>query len=257
MRLNARRRHLGAAVLIAGLLAIAYAPSQAADVPEDVLETLIKQDAAHIGKLLKEPRPEKKIVFIKSNAMMLAAYAQGQLGKGSGSDAKYAALRHNALKIAEAGAAKKIKDAIEPAKALTAAGGDTANIDTKPLKLHELHKFDLHELMAQYKKTAVGGLNIEEDIKNYAKKGGAKPLDAAAIAARTLTTAEFLDVMEPDEGFNPKKPKKIWEESNEKQKVAAKELLQVAKEPKADAKKLQAAFGKLDAACIMCHDTFK
>jgi Cytochrome C' len=255
MRSNARRIWLGAAVLMSGLFALAGATTLAADVPDDVLAGLIEQDARQINKLLGEPRPEKRIPFIKSSAMMLAAYAQDGMGKNSAQAAKYAALRQNALKVAEAAAAKKLKDAAEPAKALNLNGAGGG--DTKPLKLYELHKFDVNDLMAQYKKTAVGGLNIEQDIKDFSKKPGMKPADAILIAARVQFTSDFLENMQPDEGFNPKKPKPQWDEANKRTRTAAEELAEVAKAPKVDAAKLQKALSKLDAGCISCHDTFK
>jgi Cytochrome C' len=255
MRSNARRIWLGAAVLMSGLFALAGATTLAADVPDDVLAALIEQDAKQVQKLLSEPRPERKVPFIKSSAMMLAAYAQNQLGKDPAKDAKYAALRYNALKVVEAAAAKKFKDATEPAKALnlnaTGAG------DTKPLKLYDLHKFDINDLMFQFKKSSVGGLNGEQDIRDFSKKPGMKPSDAALLAWRVLIVSEFLENMQPDDGFNPKKPKSEWDQATKKTRAAAQELAEVAKAPKLDPKKLQSALSKLDAGCISCHDTFR
>ena len=190
---------------------------------------------------------------------MIAALAQLKItGKDPAADAKYATIRNNALKVAEAVKGKKFGDAVEPSKGLTSSVAPAAKPDTKPLPLHTLYNFDINELMAHYKKTDVGGLNVEADIKNYAKKGGATAPQSAHLAGRVLVTADLVDKMEPDGGFaGGKKTKAAWDDSNKKMRNAAKELAELAKAAKLDAKKLQTAFGKLDGACVSCHDVFK
>jgi hypothetical protein len=260
MRLNARRIWIGAVVIGAGLVALAAAPGEAADVPDDVLPILIDQDAKQVVKSLNDGKPDKKVIIqIKSSAMMIAAYAQSKItGSNPTEDAKYATLRKNALKVVEAAAAKKFKDAVEPSKLLSLNSPADPKADTKPLKLYEMHKFDINDLMAQYKKSAVGGQNVEADIKDFSKKGGAKPDQARQMAFRILTTAEMVDNMEPDGGFaGGKKTKEAWLGFNKKMKQTAEELAETAKAAKGDPKKLQMAFTKTDGACVACHDVFK
>jgi hypothetical protein len=254
MRLNPRRKLIGAAVVLCGLLAVGARSGAAADVSDDVLQALIEHDTKQVLDSLKGGKPEKRsIVQIKSSAMMLAAYAQAKM---AGKDDKAAALRANALKVAELVKGKKFAEAVEPAKAL-GTGKAAGATDAKALPLHQMHGFDVNELMAQYKKKDVGGLNVELDIKNYARKGGAKPEAAALIAGRVLVTADFVEKMEPDGGFaGGTKTQGAWDDFNKKMRAAAQELAATAK-AKADAKKLQASFNKLDAACVGCHDVFK
>jgi len=263
MRLNARRMTVGAAMLLAGLFALAAA-SEAADIPDDVVKSLVDQDAKHIENQLNMGKPKaKSLIPIKSSAMMIAAFAQSKItGKDPGNDTKYATLRDKALKLSEAMKMKKYDDALKIVKELSVDIKPDPTANTKAKELHTLFGFDMNELMGQYRKLdpkdGFGGLNIELDIKAFARQKLPKPEQAAAIASRVLLTSEFVEKMEPDAGFaGGKKTKEAWLKWNKEMNEAAKELAEMSKAPKVDGKKLQAAFGRLDSKCVGCHDIFK
>jgi hypothetical protein len=246
-----------------GMTISILAVSEAADLPPDVLTALIAQDVAQVNKSLEnlskseaaKKKDTKSPQQIQSSAMMLALYAQSKIsGKEMAVDAKYAGLRDQAVKVAEAVANKKVKDAEAAAKNLSLDAKTDGKASTSPLTLHELAKFDIDVLMAQYKKIESGGLGVEKDIKDGSKKLNANKDKAATIAARVWYTAEYLDKVEPSGGFSNAKPKATWTKTNSDMRKAAEELLTVAKE---GGKPLQAAFAKVDRACSACHNTFK
>ena len=127
--------------------------------------------------------------------------------------------------------------------------------DTKKLDLIAATGADIEELMYQFKKTTVGGLGTEEDIKANAKKATMKPDAIAALAQRTLIAADLCAVLKPSEDFSAAKPKKDWDQDIKDMKDAATALYTAAKGN--SVKTLQTAFNKLDATCVHCHDKFK
>jgi hypothetical protein len=250
---------VGLAVLLAGIVGFHSATTTAA--PEAVADAdfkyLVEQDAKHILTTLNNGMPPKKTAdrAIKSSALMLAAYAQSRMGKSAADDAKLATLRDAALKVAATGGKKKYADAVAPAKSIAFDMPAAGKVDAKVIDLIKTTEIDMEELMYQFKKTTVGGLGIEEEIKANSKKLVAKPEHAAAIARRTLIVADFCDTLEPAGGFSAAKPKKDWDTYNKETKVAATALGTAAKAN--NAKDMQAAFLKLDAACVNCHNKFK
>jgi hypothetical protein len=219
--------------------------------------TLVEQDVTNILTLLRDVKPKKTAGrAIKSNALMVAAFAQGQLGKNAADDAKWVALRDSALEVATTAGKKNFAAAVGPAKALNINIAPARNPNTKKLDLLAATGVDVEELMYQFKKTAVGGLGIEEQIKANAKTLTMKPEFASALAQRVLIVSEFCAALMPAGGFGPAKPRKIaWDGFNKDLKAAATGLTAAANAN--DAKVLQAAFVKLDTSCVSCHNTFK
>jgi len=257
MKLHARRILVGAIALFAGVVGVNVTSTTAAPdaVPDAEFKTLVEQDAKNINTMLNDGKPAKKTAdrSIKSSALMIAAYAQSRIGKG-GNDEAMAALRDSALKVAETGGKKKYAEAVAPSKALTA--NPTGKGDVKPVDLVKATGVDIEELMYQFKKTAVGGLGIEEQIKANSKKATVKPEEAAAIARRVLIVGDFCDVVEPNGGFGAgPKAKANWVKANKDMKDAAAALQTAAKS--SNAKDMQAAFLKIDGACVNCHNNFK
>jgi Cytochrome C' len=249
---------LGAAALAVGIVRLEMGAVEAADaVPDAEFKMLVDQDAKNIVTNLNNGKPAKKTAdrAIKSSALMIAAYAQGRMGKNPADDAKLATLRDTAIKVAKTGGAKKYADAVAPAKLLAADMAAAGKPDTKNVDLIAATGVDIEELMYQFKKIGVGGLGIEEDIKANAKKLTMKPDLAAALGQRTLVAADLCAVLQPSAGFNAAKPKKDWDQDIKDMKGAATALVGAAKAN--NTKDVQTAFNKLDASCVHCHDKFK
>ncbi len=247
---------LGAAVLAVGICCLETGAVDAADaVPDAEFKLLVDQDAKNILTNLNNGKPAKKTAdrAIKSSALMIAAYAQGRMGKNEADDVKLATLRDTAIKVAKTG--KNFGAAVAPAKMLAADMAAAGKPDTKKVDLIAATGADIEELMYQFKKTSVGGLGIEEEIKANAKKVTIKPQLAAAIAQRTLVAADLCAALKPSDDFSAAKPKKDWDQDIKDMKVAATALVDAAKAN--NAKNLQTAFNKLDASCVHCHDVFK
>ena len=265
MRCSARRLLVGAAVILTGIIGLNLTLTDAAPgnatVPESEFKPLVDQDIKNIeamivvGKKGGTANTKKAAYSIKSSAMMIAAYAQSRIGTKGADDAKLASLRDQAIKVAIA-AGKKQFPAVETAVATLKANPVIPNVNTKKIDLvKEVGEFDLEELMFQLKKTAIGGLGVEEEIKAQAKKPTITPAKAAELAQRLLTLSDYCEVIGINGGFNAAKPKKAWDEFNKDMKTAAQGV--IAASGKKDPAALKTAFDKLDRSCVACHDKFK
>ncbi len=260
MQLSASRLFVGALILLTGIVGVQLTTVDAADaVPEKEFKALTEQDIKNIQLLLNDGKPAKKTAdrSIKSSALMIAAYAQSRLGANAADDAKLATLRDTAIKVAMTGGKKKYMDAVASAKMLDPGMAAAGKPDTKKIDLIKATEVDMEELMYQFKKTAVGGLGIEEEIKASSKKAVATmtPEKALGIAQRIQIVGEFCDSLQPQGGFSAAKPKKDWDDYNKKMKDAATDLATAAKGN--NPKGLMAAFTKVDASCVACHNKFK
>ncbi len=249
-----RLKALGAA-LLASLVAVTA--SQAIEVKEDHFKALLEQDTNHLTKSLKDGTPDKKgIIQSKATALMIAQAAQDRItGSDKSADAQMATLRDNAVKVAEAVAAKKYKDAAEIAKLLSLKTPADKSAKTDAIEVHKKAKFDMIDLMSPLKKTTSGGLNVENDIKD----GSEKLKDVSKVpvlAARIIVLAELTEKMPTDTGAG-KKSEANWKKYAKMMKDAATETYEVSTVAKPDVKKVQAALGKINASCTECHNVFK
>lgn len=249
MRSSVRRVILGGLFLSGGIL-VASLSSLAAEVPVDALQSVLESDVKRVNELIEKynASPDKKSpIQIRSTTMMIAAYAQSKMVAEKDKAKEWAGLRDQALKVFETALpGKDLKKAMP------------LNLDKKGegkpelLKLHTAAKFDIYDLMAQFKKTEALGLNMEKDIKDGANKGA--KVDATGIGVRVAFVAEFLKDVEPDGGFEGgRRTKKEWSSSNDRMIAANKDLLAAGD----DASKIQAALKKIDGACTACHNVFK
>jgi hypothetical protein len=266
MRLSARRTLTGAAVLLAGIIVLnryaTGADDAGAPVPEGEFKALFEQDAKNLPDMIKmgqktgAANKSKASRAVKSDAMMIAFYANSRIGAKGGDDAKMAALRDAAIKLAAAGGKKKFDDAEKLAKdvTLSGTGGKGEAKQMTVAQLAAAADLDIEELMYQFKKTSVGGLGTEEEVNAAAKKAGTvTPAAAAAIAARVLVVADYSEHVTVK--FDAKKTPKDWTAFNKDMRIAAKDL-QTAAAGK-DNKKIQTAFDKLDRSCVACHEKMK
>jgi hypothetical protein len=217
--------------------------------PEGGAGLLIESDIAFLKKALSKEPEKRAVPTLKAAAMMIALNAQNNLDGKDGD--KMAAIRAQALTVAAELTAKNF-----PGAKAAVDGFDTAKGgDKKALKLHELHKFDLAELMSQFRAGKVGGRNLEADLKEQAKKVTDVKLVAEA-AARTAVIGQYSLDLPAEKAVGAKK--KMWDDlSKEMKKLGEEAAVEATKGAKADtaglAKKLQA----INANCTACHNEFR
>lgn len=251
-------RVMAGVVLIAGLAGI----GTAADVSDDEFKALLDADAKTITKAAdaatnatgaaKKTAEQRASHGIHSTALYVAAYANARVG---GKDAKAAAVRDQALKIAKAAAAKDFKAVADLAKDLAdpKAKADKADkIDVA--KAAGLKDGEIDLVMHHFKKPTVYGSGAEDDIKAFAKKAPLKPELAGAIAHRVLAMTEFSKTAAKGENA---KEKKDWADYNAKMETAALNLLKASQAKKPAPADLQKAFTAVLGGCTACHNVFK
>jgi hypothetical protein len=260
---------VGAAALLGGIVGLNQTNMEAADPPlTSEFKSLVEQDAKNALEMIDRINmqmtgtKERKITekraasSIPANAIMIAAYAQNRItGKNAAEDARMATLRDAALKVVRSAGAKQFAMAAADLQKLKADMPADANANPKIVNLAA--EIDTETLMHQFKKTATGGLGIEDEIKDLAdpmNKTPVNPAKAIALAERLLTVADMVDSLTPQGGFNAKKNKKAWDGFNKDMRTAAKNLITTANAKNPDWK---GAFAKLDASCVACHQIMK
>ena len=217
--------------------------------PDGSATQMIDSDIAFLKKgLAKEPE-KRAISTLKAAAMMIALNAQNNLDGKDGD--RMAAVRSQALVVAAAIAKKDYATA----KTAVDGFGSAKGGDKKPLKLAEMHKFDLSELMSQFRSGKVGGRNIEADLKEQAKKVTDTKL-VAELGGRVASVGQYTVDLPEEKAVGAKK--KVWDDlSKEMKKLGEDAAAEASKGAKADmvglAKKLQA----INANCNACHELFK
>ena len=245
------QRVLTAAVATAaGVLLIS--PTAAKDpLPDGTAAKVVAADIAYLTAGFEvKPTAKGTLAALKGAAMLLALSAQNGLDGKDGD--KMADVRAQALKVAEALAAKKTGDAATAAAGLAAAKGG----DKKPLKLHEQASFDLAELMSAYRSSKAGALNIEADLK--AAEKNIKDVAVVEVqTARVALIAQYSLEMPPS-GAETGAKRKQWDDlAKESMKLGLEASAEAAKGGKADTAKLKKAVGAVLLNCASCHKTFR
>jgi len=217
--------------------------------PDGAASQLIDSDIAFLKKGLSKEPEKRAVPTLKAAAMMIALNAQNNT---DGKDAdKMAAVRAQALIVAAAITKKDYAGAKTAVEGFdTAKGGDK-----NAMKLAEMHKFDLAELMSQFRAGKVGGRNIEADLKEQAKKVTDTKL-ATELGSRVAVIAQYtLDL--PDEKAVGAK-KKMWDDlSKEMKKLGEDAAAEAAKGAKADMAGLAKKLAAINANCTACHNEFR
>jgi hypothetical protein len=246
-----------AAAVTATLGVLLATPTTAKDpLPDGTAAKVLAADIAYLNAGFAElpsvdaEKLPGRLDRLKSGSMLIALNAQNGL---DGKDAdKMAATRAQALKVAEALAAKKTADATAAAAGLaTAKGGDK-----KVLKLHEQAKFDLTELMSAYGAAVAGGMNIQNDLKAAEKS----IKDVALIevqAARVALIAQYSIDLPAGSAEGAAKRKQWNDLSKESLKLGLETAAEAAKGDKADQAKLKKMVGAINLNCKMCHEKFR
>lgn len=251
---------LGAALLTSGLLALAGLDSRADDaqggyklvVPAGVVTELIKDDTKVVTDALKTDKPAgKDQKRAKVSAMLLAIYAEAN-GKDTG-------LHAQALKVIDA---LNKEDGVAEAKAaaakLASPGTDSAKGDPLKAVWDESQKdYDKDLVMQLFKGTRAGGLGYEKMIKELSEKTpSAKDMAAVAtLAAKTAMLTQAIERVGPSKSGGGQKTPENWRKfAGDLQKAAIETANDASKKNAAGVK---AGLGRMDKACVNCHEVFK
>ena len=219
---------------------------KAADAEMAFLKTRTAELAAKAAGGMKAPDGQVKPAV--GAAMMLAVYAD-VLGD--------AALKGDAIKLAEALIKKDFKAAAEGAKKLSAKPGAGKPGGEMP----KVAKYELTEMMSPFRGKSVGGMNIDRDIKDMIKKEGATKIDPAAVeilAVRSAVINEFAIHAPNDKASVKAESKAQWEKWSKDSVEVSKQLAtEAAKGKGADEKKLKTLLSNLNARCTDCHNKFR
>lgn len=259
MRFSTRRLMVGAAALMAGIIAITSqsTPLVAAD-SEDTIKALVEQDIKNIQDIVKTGKFTKaEVKGLRSATLMIAYMAQNQMAANATDAAKFATLRNQALTFGKMLDEKKNFPKLAPlAKSMSWLPAADPKAKTTPVKIETVGDYDIGELMQQFRKPALGGLGTEDDIKKLAtakKLTGADLKKIGVIAARTLAVAELTDTITT--ALPSAKKKEDWAKFNKGTKDAAKQLAEAVKGGKT--KSITDALSKTDTSCTACHNVFK
>ncbi len=258
-------RALGTALLVGLIAGTAVADPKGGIwypvLSESEFSALVASDAKTIVDTLSKGKPDKKAVSkAKAAALMVVAYAQGEMSKGGAKAAAMAGLRDRAMAVAQAIKDDKFDEAKKLAADLKLGSASNPAAKTDPVDVNKL--FDLQELMSQFKPADKGGISLEKNLTKFWNKRGSAPFTAAEVKElvplllRTVVLAQATEAMTPaaDEG---KKTKAAWVKWSKEMGELAEEATKQARAAKQDGKALRATLRKLEKNCTDCHGVFR
>ncbi len=252
------RTVIGSAALAAGMWAItATARADAPDLPKESYKKAADADLKflqdRVADLVKKGTAAKD-GFVKPAvgvALLLAAYGDA-LGD--------AALKGDALKVAEALAKKDFKAADDLAKGLAVKPGAAGKPGALP-KPSFKDDVLLDAVMNPFRGTAGGGLNIDKDLKDLTKNTSPAKIDPAAVEILGVRSAVLngYGLHAPNDKAKVNDAgKKQWEDWSNKSIDLSKQIAAEAGKGKgADEKKLKTLLTNLSARCADCHNKFR
>jgi hypothetical protein len=235
---------LACGALLAGVCVWTAATAAPADLPKDSAKAATAADIEALQKKLEAiaAAPEKSkgaIRTAKGLVLTLGVYGDE-------------ATQGQAAKVLLALDKKDYPAAIEAAKGLANPKADAAAIKAID------KKYDLEDVMSQFRLAKSGGMNIEKDIRDGYKGGTIDPKAAELIGMRSAALAVYTEKMPNDKATTNAQMKARWEKLSKDMLAVGKELAEEGgKGAKSDAKKLTALLKKLDASCSNCHNDFR
>ena len=254
------RTLVGCAALAAGLWVVTAAAAD--DAPPELSKESYKKAADADLKFL-----QTRLADLAKNQAAGNKLAPGQIQPALGvalllsvyGDALGDAnLKADAVKVAEAINKKDFKGADELAKKLAVKpGSGKPGALPSPLKTEAM----LAAVMSPFRSGAVGGLNIDRDIKDMTKNMNPTKIDPAAVeilAARSAVINAY-GFHHPNEKASVKADnKKKWEQWSTSSVDLSKQIAAEASKGKtADEKKLKTMLTTLNARCTDCHNAFR
>src|SRR5260370_30184383 len=189
---------LAAVTLSSWLVVRAMAETGASPLPEPVFAKLVADDAAFLKKAVARGKVTDKIERkVKAVALMIAAYAQGNMGKANA--AEMATLRDTALKLIKAVEGKKMAEAKSLAAQL--AGKIKPEPGAKPpiVPLNPHLKFEY--LMRHFSGEVVGGFGMERDLESLVEQKG--PLEPAQKEKALILAYKIAVITHPAQTYPP------------------------------------------------------
>ncbi len=252
----------GGTALAAGLwllTAATAAPALSKDIYKKVVAADLAQLKAHLATISDDPAQARRFSpTVKSLTMMLAMY-----GEASGDEA----LRSGSLKAAAA-AEKLIKEAgkkgneagIKEAAAAVAKIAESLSYQPGPMPLapsglEKSENFSLEEIMSPFRGKTVGGLNIDRDIRELAKKPDVSAIEI--LAARTAVLGEYMLAKPNEKATLNKANRDKWEKWSRETIELSRQITEEAGKKGADTKALSGLLTKLNAKCSDCHNSFR
>ena len=240
--MKAYLRLMSGSAALAGLCV--WAATAAPELPKDVAKTATAADVADLQKIMEtvaaNPAKNKGAIrTAKGLVLTLAVYGD-------------AATQGQAAKVLLALDKKDYPGAAEAAKGLSSPKADPAAV--KAIQ----GKYDLEDVMSQFRRGKSGGNNIEADLRDAIKGGSIPPKAAEVLGARVAALAVYTEKMPNEKAGTNAAMKSKWERFAKEMGKNGKELAdEAAKGSKADAKKLVTTLKRLDASCTSCHSDFR
>lgn len=247
---------------IAGLSLLAISlvwlvgPVNSADEPaaKDPFHGLVKTETeialeAMNNIVNKKPTAKLDEKRAKAAALYIAVYAQERM---AGKEDKMAAtVRDAGLKLYDEINLGAWNAATETASAVKAGLKVDPKANPKPIPLVQL---DIEVAMQHFKAVKKGGAGLETKIKDLKGKATTKELaDIENFAAKTAILMKATTDLSPA-GLKPA-DKRAWMQFAQDAETAANQASQMAKAGQLPP--VKTALGKLDTACVSCHDKFK
>lgn len=246
------RAFVGGPILVAGLWFLTAVSAAPPAVSQGSYKKAAEVDLSFLNKRLEELVAAEEVKDAQRKPALMAAMLLAAYGEASGD----AALKADALKVAEALAKKDVKAAAGLAKKLVLKPGTPGKGDLPKLD----HKaFDLEMVMQPFRAGKTGGMNIQNDIKDLLKNEG--KIEAAAmevLATRTAILGDYMLGMPNDKATANQANKDKWAKWSKETTELSKQLADEASKGKtANVKNMAGLLKKLDAKCSDCHSEFR
>lgn len=256
MNVTARGRMLRSVVLALGMGALVVWGGNAADNPSPLLPDadypkMLKRNVKSIETALKGTPEAEKAEKARTDAVLIAAYAQQDLGGKDGQER--ATVRDAALKVADLVKEKKYAEAAKLAASLTKLKPDP---NAKKEKVQLMDKYITYtDLMHQFRLTGEGGWGTFGHLQQLqTKRYLVLPrneinekfiLEAYQIAVTANLAHEHVHKAHPKE----------WKEYTADMRKGALDLIDVLKAK--DTKAAPVAINNLTGTCFKCHKALK
>jgi cytochrome c556 len=228
---------------LAGLCAWAAATAAPAELPKETAKAAAAADVVELQKkmeLIAANTEKSKGAIRTAKGLVLTLCVYGD-----------AATQGQAAKVLLALDKKDYAGAAAAAKGLSSPKGDAGSVKAID------GKYDIEDVMSQFRLAKSGGNNIEKDLREGIKNG-MEPKAAELAGARSAALAIYTEKMPNDKAKTSATMTGKWERWAKEMGAAGKNLAEEgAKGAKADAKKLNALMKKLDASCSNCHNDFR
>lgn len=230
---------------------VGLADGQEVKLPDDDYPKLVDYAVTGIKDALKDTGEEANVRKAHTAAVMLAAYAQANLGGKDGQER--ATVRDAALKLAETIRKEKFADAVKQVNAIPKLKADPSAKKEK-VKLIDAH-VRFPDLMNQFDFPPKGGWGIDREL--YAHRLGMKGKVPARDLNDKLMLMGYQVAVTGDLAHAkvPAKSEKEWLQFTADLRAGGAELADSVK--KKDGDTAMVAIAKITTTCTNCHKIFR